>query len=38
MCCTAKTQQQLQLGGTDDIDTLDENGNVTVIGKVKRRF
>ena len=31
-------EQQLQLGGTDDIDTLDENGNVGVIGKVKRRF
>ena len=32
-------EQQLQLGGSsDDIDTLDENGNVSVIGKVKRRF
>ena len=32
-------EQQLQLGGSsDDIDTLDENGNVTVLGKVKRRF
>ena len=30
--------QQLQLGGTDNFDTLDENGNVTVLGKVKRRF
>ena len=30
--------QQLQLGGTDDLDTLDENGDVTVLGKVKRRF
>jgi hypothetical protein len=31
-------QQQLQLGGTDNLDTLDENGDVTVLGKVKRRF
>lgn len=31
-------QQQLQLGGTEFPDTLDENGNVTVLGKVKRRF
>ena len=31
-------EQQLQLGGSDDIDMLDENGNVSVIGKVKRRF
>lgn len=31
-------EQQLQLGGTDDLDTLDENGDVTVLGKVKRRF
>ena len=31
-------EQQLQLGGSDDIDTLDENGDVSVIGKVKRRF
>ena len=31
-------QQQLQLGGTDDLGTLDENGDVTVLGKVKRRF
>lgn len=31
-------EQQLQLGGSDDLDTLDENGNVTVLGKVKRRF
>lgn len=30
--------QQLQLGGTDNLDTLDENGDVTVLGKVKRRF
>lgn len=31
-------QQQLGLGGTDSLDTLDENGDVTVLGKVKRRF
>jgi len=31
-------QQQLQLGGSDDLGTLDENGDVTVLGKVKRRF
>ena len=31
-------EQQLQLGGTDDIDMLDENGDVSVLGKVKRRF
>ena len=30
--------QQLQLGGTDDLKTLDENGDVTVLGKIKRRF
>jgi hypothetical protein len=30
--------QQLQLGDTDDLDTLEENGDVTVLGKVKRRF
>ena len=30
--------QHLQLGGTDDLNTLDENGDVTVLGKVKRRF
>ena len=31
-------QQQLQLGGPDGLDTLEENGDVTVLGKVKRRF
>lgn len=31
-------QQKLQLGGTDSLDTLDQNGNATVLGKVKRRF
>ena len=31
-------EQQLQLGGKDDIDMLDENGDVSVLGKVKRRF
>ena len=31
-------QQQLQLGGPDSLDTLEENGDVTVLGKVKRRF
>jgi hypothetical protein len=31
-------EQQLQLGGTENLDTLDENGDVTVLGKVKRRF
>lgn len=31
-------QQQLQLSGQDSLDTLDENGDVTVLGKVKRRF
>ena len=32
-------KQELQLGGdTDDLGTLDENGDVTVLGKVKRRF
>ena len=31
-------QQQLQLGGTDNLDSLDENGDVSVLGKVKRRF
>src|SRR5262250_2567298 len=31
-------KQELQLGGdTDDLGTLDENGDVTVLGKVKRR-
>ena len=31
-------QQQLQLGGPDGLGTLEENGDVTVLGKVKRRF
>jgi hypothetical protein len=31
-------QQQLQLGGTDNSGTLEENGDVSVLGKVKRRF
>jgi hypothetical protein len=31
-------QQQLQLGGTDNLDSLEENGDVSVLGKVKRRF
>ena len=31
-------QQQLQLGGTDNLNSLDENGDVSVLGKVKRRF
>ena len=31
-------QQQLQLGATDSLGTLEENGDVTVLGKVKRRF
>jgi hypothetical protein len=31
-------KQELQLGDTDDLGTLDENGDVTVLGKVKRRF
>jgi hypothetical protein len=31
-------QQQLQLGGTDTLNSLDENGDVSVLGKVKRRF
>ncbi len=35
MFFTAKTTQQLQLQGPT---TLDENGDVTVLGKVKRRF
>ena len=38
MCLYGQDEQQLQLGGTDDIDTLDENGDVSVLGKVKRRF
>ena len=31
-------QQQLQLGTTDSLGTLEENGDVSVLGKVKRRF
>jgi hypothetical protein len=32
-------QQQLQLEqGSTSLDQLDENGDVTVLGKVKRRF
>jgi hypothetical protein len=31
-------QQQLQLGAPDALGTLEENGDVTVLGKVKRRF
>ena len=31
-------QQQLQLGGTDNLNSLDESGDVSVLGKVKRRF
>lgn len=31
-------EQKLQLGGPDSLDTLEENGDVTVLGKVKRRF
>lgn len=31
-------QSQLQLGAPDSLGTLDENGNVSVLGKVKRRF
>ena len=31
-------QQQLQLGTSDNLDTLDESGDVSVLGKVKRRF
>ena len=31
-------QQQLQLGAQDSLGTLEENGDVTVLGKVKRRF
>ena len=31
-------QQQLQLGAPDNPDTLEENGDVSVLGKVKRRF
>jgi hypothetical protein len=28
----------LQLGAPDSLDTLEENGDVSVLGKVKRRF
>jgi hypothetical protein len=31
-------QQQLQLGAPDTSSTLEENGDVSVLGKVKRRF
>jgi hypothetical protein len=31
-------QQQLQLGAPDSLDRLEENGDVSVLGKVKRRF
>lgn len=31
-------QQQLELGAPDSLGTLEENGDVTVLGKVKRRF
>jgi len=31
-------QPQLQLGSPDSLDTLEENGDVSVLGKVKRRF
>ena len=31
-------QQQFQLGAPDSTGTLEENGDVTVLGKVKRRF
>jgi hypothetical protein len=31
-------QQKLQLGAPDSLDTLEENGDVSVLGKVKRRF
>ena len=31
-------QQQLQLGTSDSLGTLEENGDVSVLGKVKRRF
>jgi hypothetical protein len=31
-------RQQLQLGTSNDLDALDENGEVSVLGKVKRRF
>jgi len=31
-------QQQLQLGAPNDLDALEDNGDVSVLGKVKRRF
>jgi hypothetical protein len=31
-------QQQLPLGAPDNSSTLEENGDVSVLGKVKRRF
>jgi hypothetical protein len=31
-------RQQLQLGAPDKAFTLEENGDVSVLGKVKRRF
>lgn len=31
-------QTQLQLGAPDSLGTLEENGDVSVLGKVKRRF
>jgi hypothetical protein len=31
-------QQQLQLGAPSGLDALEENGDVSVLGKVKRRF
>jgi hypothetical protein len=31
-------RQQLQLGAPDNSSTLEENGDVSVLGKVKRRF
>jgi hypothetical protein len=31
-------QSQLQLGASDSLDTLEEKGDVSVLGKVKRRF
>ena len=31
-------QQRLQLGTPDSLGTLEENGDVSVLGKVKRRF
>ena len=31
-------QPQFQLGAPDNLDTLEENDDVSVLGKVKRRF